>query len=523
MFPITIGLFGLTALYVGMVIAIHYLSPIDCLKTLDSNGDTTTTYTADESQLEMEQMVLCQSEGVDNTILNWSSDFFIAIWMFLFAFQLSICPIKTTPGKGEPRSITTNEVVLDSGILAQIFMGGAFVLSGIGSLLFPNSGNDDNHGMVGYWIAYVMSALFFTASGLCMAHFALETTKNTNPVHLQGFCHCFDLSSRTTKLVIVGSCELMLVLSLSGFLTGSIWCSTDLTLQVNDVTDEWMRIDTNAANTHVDLHVCFTISYYSDMAMNFAYALLWLPIGFLLRAASQQKTTVVLGLPTPIAAVLATLLQWTVGSLLLVVLFIVNLSRNDDDEEPFMIWNTMYGTVLYHWGMLLTFYCLHNISCGLTVRCDSKVYEVDIDSDNNNNNDNDNDNNCDTNDNVNNNDDNEVQPSSSSWWLSLFKKNHHKKKKNKKRTKKEQQQQEKERQRREAVAQANAMFIDTENAMSFVSSTSSEGSSSPTLQKLKAVSFEDDNNTIVVDDNHQDHRNEADVHRSMKAITHLLK
>jgi len=154
----------------------------------------------------------------------------------------------------------------------------------------------------------------------------------------------------------------------------------------------------------------------------------------------------------------------------------------------------------------------------------SAIFVAPLDVDNNNNNDNDNDNNCDTNDNVNNNDDNEVQPSSSSWWSSLFKKNHNnKKKKNKKMTKKEQQQQEKERQRREAVAQANAMFIDTENAMSFVSSTSSEGSSSPTLQKLKAVSFEDDNNTIVVDDNHQDHRNEADVHRSMKAITHLLK
>merc|ERR1712238_537787 len=133
------------ALYVGMVIAIHYLSPIDCLViTLDDNnygdvnnndiGNTTTTVDESQSQqLEMEQTLLCQSEGVDNTILNWSSDFFVAIWMFVFAFHLSICR-KTTPstgGKGERRS--TNEVVMDSGILAQIFIGGAFVLSGIGS------------------------------------------------------------------------------------------------------------------------------------------------------------------------------------------------------------------------------------------------------------------------------------------------------------------------------------------------------------------------------------------------------
>merc|ERR1712238_381053 len=102
------------------------------------------------------------------------------------------------------------------------------------------------------------------------------------------------------------------------------------------------------------------------------------------------------------------ILQWTVGSILLVVmllvvLFLVNLNRNVDDDEPFLIWNTIYGTVLYHWGMLLTFYCLHNISCGLTVRCESEVYDVDSDSDNN------------TDENDENDDiDNEVQASSSS-------------------------------------------------------------------------------------------------------------
>merc|ERR1712238_210913 len=116
------------------------------------------------------------------------------------------------------------------------------------------------------------------------------------------------------------------------------------------------------------------------------------------------------------------ILQWTVGSILLVVLFLVNLflvnlNRNMGDDEPFLIWNAIYGTVLYHCGMLLTFYCLHNISCGLTVRCDSDVYEVDIDNDI------DSDDNTDEN-NDENDDDNEVNQSSSSssWWSLLFKK-----------------------------------------------------------------------------------------------------
>jgi len=152
------------------------------------------------------------------------------------------------------------------------------------------------------------------------------------------------------------------VLSSSGVLTGSIWCSTDLPFHVTEVTDEWVRsIADDATTTEVDRHVCFTIRYYSELAMNVAYALLWLPIGFLFHVASQQQTKVVLGLPTPVAAVLATILQWTIGSMLVVLLFVVNLIRNN--EAPFLIWNTMYGTVLYHGGMLLTFYGLHNISC----------------------------------------------------------------------------------------------------------------------------------------------------------------
>merc|ERR1712238_649951 len=189
------------------------------------------------------------------------------------------------------------------------------------------------------------------------------------------------------------------------------------------------------------------------------------------------------------------ILQWTVGSILLVVLFLVNLflfnlNRNVADDEPFLIWNTIYGTVLYHWGMLLTFYCLHNLSCGLTVRCDSEVYEVDIDIDI------DSDDNTDENDE--NDDDNEVNQSSSSssWWSSLFKKKKNNKKDNKnKMTKKEQEKQEKEQQRREAVAEANAMFIDTENAMSLVSSSPSLQGSTPTEPRMKSISFEEDNNS----------------------------
>jgi len=326
---VAVGLLLLTALYIGMVAALKYLSPFECLDDL------------------------CQSEAVDNTIINWASDFFLAFWIFIFALQLSFCA-------------GSKSAVRKSGILTQIFMGGAFVVVGVGHWLYPNSGIDDNHGMLGYWIVWIIFAVFFTISGLGMAHFALSVSENMIPVLKRSFC-------ANNFLVLL--CEFVLVLSLSGFLTGSIWCSMEPELQVNEVVENFEPTD--------EIHACFQIVNYSVMAMTFTYALMWLPVGFLLKAASQQRPVIVLGLPTPIAAILAMVTQWTAGSILLVVLFFTDFFSPEIDY--FDAWNTIYGTVLYHWAMLVSLYCLHNLSYGLQLRYD------DSEGEENNNDDNDND------------------------------------------------------------------------------------------------------------------------------------
>jgi hypothetical protein len=295
---ITVGPLLLTALYVGMVVALKYLSPSECLDDL------------------------CQSEAVDNTILNWASDFFLAFWIFIFALQLSF-------SAGDVRK---------TAIFSQILMGGAFVAAGVGNWLYPNSGIDDNHGMLGYWIVSIIFAVFFTISGLGMSYFSLSVSETTS--------------------LSVPLCALVLVLSLSGFLTGSIWCAMEPDLQVDEVVDNFEPTD--------EIHACFHIMNYSVIAMNFSYALLWLPVGFLLTAASQKRPARVLGLPTPIAAIVAMVTQWTVGSMLLVVFFLVDLITPKMDY--FDAWNAIYGTVLYHWAMLMTLYCLHNLSYGLPLR-----------------------------------------------------------------------------------------------------------------------------------------------------------
>ncbi len=296
---VSVGLLLLTAVYLGVVGAFEHYFHSQCL----GNGE-------------------CFSEGVDNTILNWASDFFVALCLFFFASHLSFYASNT-------RDVRT------SGILAQIFMGAAFLSNGVGNLLYPNSGIDDNHGMVGYWFVEILYVVFFTVSALAMSHFAVKSAER-----------------KFTSVVLFGG---LLFLSMCGFLAGGVWCSLVPELQVIVGVDEFEPTD--------EVHACFKFMEISSLTMNFAYALLWLPVGLLLKVAARRDPVNFLGLPTPAAPIIAVVLQWSVGSMFVGALYVASLTVPGVDF--FSVWIKIYGTVLYHWAYLLTFYCLHNLSYGL--------------------------------------------------------------------------------------------------------------------------------------------------------------
>lgn len=295
---ISVGLFFLTAVYVGMVAALEHYFRSECL----GNGN-------------------CYPEGVDNTILTWASDFFVAICAFMFALHLSFYASEQLD-------------VRKSGILSQIFMGGAFVSSGVGRLLYPNSGSDDNRGLVGYWFVEIIAVVFFTASSLCLGRFALSTTEK-----------------KDTMLLVFGA---VLLVAMGLFMGGGIWCTLVPDLQVVGVVDEFEPTS--------EIHSCIKMMDASTVLMNFSYALLWVPVGVLLKSAARKKPIRFLGLPTPAAAIIAVVMQWTVGSMFVGILYLISLSPKVD---YFDAWTKIYGTVLYHWAMLLSLYCLHNLSYGL--------------------------------------------------------------------------------------------------------------------------------------------------------------
>ena len=436
MVTICYGLIGLTLVYAALVVALEFKTPMDCL------GETERTFASLNPQQYTWSYEVnttqCQTDGVDNTILNWSSDFFVSFCLFLFAFQLSLCPKTTTMIEDEVKPeddddnndaddddgakaktkknrntkgvtivtrkdartkngtknyklVTTtnrNEMVRNSGILVQVFMGGAFLMHGIGSLLFPmnglhtiNTNTDTNKDttvseeedavVLGYWICYSIATLFFTISALCTAYFALEaiqgvvpsSTTSLSPKVCGGGCCTLDLTTRYKQMAAVTTCALIVVLSCVGVVTGSTWCAA-AAATTSLSTVEYIGDDPED-------HVCYTIVLYSDLALNIAYALLWIPMGIVFRAASQSKLKSILGLSTPTASIIPPVVQWTIGSMLPVILFVVTIifQQYDESVSYFDLWNAIYGTVLYHWSMLVTLYCVHNLSYGLTVWC----------------------------------------------------------------------------------------------------------------------------------------------------------
>lgn len=293
------GFLLLTGVYLGMVGVLEYDFRSKCLADVE-----------------------CFTEAVDNTILNWASDFFLAFCFFIFALHLSIYA-----------SISRD--VRKSGILSQIFMGGAFLATGLGNLLYPNSGIDDNHGMIAYWFVKMLFVVFFTVSALAMAQFAVSVAQKT-----------FNM------VIVFGS---ILFLSMCLFLGGGIWCSVVPDVQVLEVADDF--------EPTTGVHVCFKFMEVSSVLLNFSYAFLWLPVGLLLKVAARRNPVVVLGLPTQAAPIVAMVLQWTVGSILAGVVY--SVGTLSPKLIYFDVWMTIYGTVLYHWAMLTTMYCLHNLSHGL--------------------------------------------------------------------------------------------------------------------------------------------------------------
>jgi hypothetical protein len=178
----------LTTVYIIFCVATYFALP-ECIAI---NGST------ESSEAD------CGSEGHDNSILSWTTSFFIGILVTVMAALLFRSP--------SCRPVTSG--------LAFSFLGLAFLIQGVIGLSFPNSGIDDGHGQIGYYLLVFLSYSFWTVSTvflLCLCQVARDST-------LQRLVPC-----RRSEWVLFGLVVLMFILLSIACMWNSLalWNSSD--------------------------------------------------------------------------------------------------------------------------------------------------------------------------------------------------------------------------------------------------------------------------------------------------------
>ena len=115
----------------------------------------------------------------------------------------------------------------------------------------------------------------------------------------------------------------------------------------------------------------------SKIGCRVSYALFWIPASLLLRYAAIHAPETINGLSTPAAALLLLFLQMTIGFAyrdIWVALLAVTLvdHRHATDE----LFHQVHGEIITHYGMLVTFYLMHNLSLSLTKERPSGVRHI---------------------------------------------------------------------------------------------------------------------------------------------------
>jgi hypothetical protein len=314
-FSCSFGLLIVAVSYLGFVLSLRFVLSEECL------------------------VEPCQSEGVDDTYLAWGSDFFVAAVCFLLGIHLH-CFKRSTRR---------------SGTVAHVFMAGSFALTGFRARFYSNGGQTDNMGMLEHWVVGAVATVFLTLSATAQAYFAMETAALT-PRSKHPFCAFFFMRLWLAAIILTAIINIV----------GSVWCSLTEHLQTDELVDNYQ--DNLYWN---ERHVCLQLIGFSENFIWLPYALLWIPVGLLLRAAALHQPSKVLGLSNARAALGAVGFQWITGSMYLVVVSFVSWIRNEmeltDDETFLQLWNRVYGVEMFHLGMLLSTYCAHNLVWTLTL------------------------------------------------------------------------------------------------------------------------------------------------------------
>ncbi|KAG7360192.1 hypothetical protein IV203_035291 [Nitzschia inconspicua] len=96
----------------------------------------------------------CNSEGYDNSVLSWSADFFVGVLFAIMSISLGCCCCCKSTSWPKTSGMAF-------GFLSMVFLSRGFV-----GVYFPNSGLDDGHGQVGFYLLTLASYSCWTISSV---------------------------------------------------------------------------------------------------------------------------------------------------------------------------------------------------------------------------------------------------------------------------------------------------------------------------------------------------------------------
>jgi hypothetical protein len=267
-----------------------------------------------------------------------------------------------------------------SGIWAQVFMAIGLAFQGVARIFY---GDDQGQGATGFFLLWSASFFYMTLSCLLHGKVARLAIKQNDAGGGVGCCRgCWG-----SKCALWMATTLVFWAAIT-ILGGSIKCAlpydgseeiaTNSTNATDNIFDNF-GLDANQTNITIvapglfdedDRTMCENVVYYGEIGWYGSYAWFWMAAGTLCWRAIRGKQSEemqgypmsVLGLGTAFGSLLIPLVQLT-----MVLYPIWLLIASESTERAYLdLMEDCYGSIVFHFGILLTFYLAHNFTWALT-------------------------------------------------------------------------------------------------------------------------------------------------------------
>lgn len=254
----------------------------------------------------------CGSEGHDNALLSWASDFFVTGVIAFFGVQLYL---------------TTSQKKFATVSYASLFV--AYMCKGMVSRYFGNSGMDDGKGAAGYFVLTSASYIFWTLSAIFLGFIAQAAWIEIG----EGGLQCGRAESRVALIVMV--------LTTLIIVTGSLW---SLVFSVNTVVDEYSESEFTGSSIPTSMILAGKLLWHAF------YCTFLVATAYILRALAKQSAILVGGVSNYIPATGIVLSQAVIVSILL---FSALDAVSNEEQWGASDSHTM-ATVVFNYAMLMT-------------------------------------------------------------------------------------------------------------------------------------------------------------------------